>query len=111
MTYEHDGAHPFFHVFPREQDLAGSTLELSLRRILTQFSFEIELTQDQEELEVLDLLRRDFLLRADFYPNSRDFLPYELTFDSNLLVPYDEMLHGGCPRTRLPTLVVVPPCT
>ena len=70
MTYEHDGAHPFFHVFPTEQELAESTLELSLRRILTQFSFEIEITQGQEELEVLDLLRREFLLRADFYPNS-----------------------------------------
>ena len=86
-------------------------MKLPFRRILTQFSFELELTEDQEEIEVLDLLRRDFLLRADFYTASRDLFSYEVTFDSRLLVPYSDIFSGRMSAAELVNLDRDSPCT
>ncbi len=85
---------PFIHVHATERERAGHTLSLSLRRILTQFCFELELTDDPAEIDVLSRLKRAFLLNAELYRITRGILPFELEFDYFLLVPYADMLPG-----------------
>ena len=69
-------------------------MSLSLRRILTQYSFELEIAEDPADIKVLDFLRQDFLLRADHYTYTQGIFAFAVTFDSNLLVPYSEILPG-----------------
>ena len=94
FTHKADDADPSSSVFPQALEREKNALALSLRRILTQYSFELEIA-DPADVEVLDFLRQDFLLRADHYTDTQGILPFAVTFDSDLLVPYDEMLPRG----------------
>ena len=95
FNHEADGADPSSSVFITSTGMWKNALALSLRRILTQYSFELEIAEDPADVEVLDFLRQDFLLRADHYTDTQGILPFAVTFDSDLLVPYDEMLPRG----------------
>ena len=65
-------------------------MTMSLRRILTQFTWEIDtnVSLSEAEKEVLDRLRRDFLLAADVYEVSHGLLKFELFFEYSQLFSY-----------------------
>ena len=104
MTYEHQGDRPYFHVFPTNQGRAEHTLASSLRWILTQFRFEIDIAEDHAEIEVLIRLRRGFLLSADLYASSRDLLPFNIEFDDDLMIPFSEMIPGSMSEAEIAEL-------
>ena len=65
-------------------------MTMSLRRILTQFTWEIDtnVSLSEAEKEVLDHLRRDFLLAADACEISNGLLTFKLSFEYSQLLSY-----------------------
>ena len=90
-------------------------MTMSLRRILTQFTWEIDtnVSLSEAEKEVLDRLRRDFLLAADVYEVSHGLLKFNpLSSIPNFFLTAISRLHpsvrqimnsGGSIPQHLPT--------